>query len=914
MTKFATEGTGWLKVQITTGQDAVPLGNVNIKLLPSGGTEPIYEGVTDETGVLEGMPLACPPRALSLEPDPSQLPYGVYDLTAALEGYSTLRMYNFEVLDGEVTFAQQNMEPINETTTGSPVQPQEDIVDTPPHGLYGQGGSGPAPETPQIAEPVMAYESASPTAAVALLAYQEVAIPDTITVHLGSPSSNAKNVTVTFRDYIKNVASSEIYPTWPEEALRANMHAEISLALNRVYTEWYRSKGYPFDITNSTSYDQYYVHGRTIFDPMNRICDDIFNTYVRKLGTVNPYYTEYCDGKSVTCKGMKQWGTVTQAQSGKNALEILKYYYGNDIEIIRTNNIRNTPESYPGTPLREGSSGVEVKVIQRQLNRVAKDYPSFGTTNVDGVFGPATTSQVKKFQKQFNLTADGIVGRNTWYKISYIYVAVKKLAELGSEGEKPTGDFVEGEYSNSALYVGSRGNSVFQIQFFLNEVASATPEIPGLAVDGIFGSGTQTSVKAFQTKYELSVDGVIGRNTWDAIYLQYSSLILDEIPYISAPGQYAGEVLKLGSRGNTVKRLQFALNMISRYNSSIPSIAMDGIFGAGTERCVRAAQSYYGLPVDGIVGKVTWDKGFEVYTDLVGNIIANTAIPGTYPGAPLMLGSQGLPVKEMQYYLYLLSAYYGALPTIAYDGVFGKATQEAVKIWQKLIGLPVDGIVGQQTWTSLYTQITVLHIIDGSISGLFVKPYPGSPLLLGMDGTAVQFVQFMLTYIKPFYSGLLPNTPLTGVYDVATENAVKNFQTEFKKPVTGVVDAATWDALLTIYFSCASKSYGPSQIPEGEYGGYVLVQGSTGLQVYRLQTYLNNIGARYDTIDYATPDGILGPETMKVVNQFQKEFGIEVLPYVDRLTWDAIYSNYQNGASSPQFQAVLKRKRKLSLF
>lgn len=913
MTKFATEGTGWLKVQITTGQDAVPLGNVKVQVLPSGGTEPIYEGYTDETGVFEGMALPCPPRSLSLEPDPGQMPYGVYDLTAELAGYSTLRMYNFEVLDGEVTFAQQNMEPINETTTGSPVQPQEDVVDTPPHGLYGdQGGSGPAPETPVLVVPEQT--GVSPTASVKLLAYQEVSIPDTITVHLGSPSSNAKNVTVTFRDYIKNVASSEVYPTWPEEALRANMHAQISLALNRIYTEWYRSKGYPFDITNSTSYDQYYVHGRVIFDPMNRICDDIFNTYVRKTGTVNPYYTEYCDGKSVTCKGMKQWGTVTQAQSGKNALEILQYYYGSNIEIIRTNNIKNTPESYPGTPLREGSTGVQVKVIQRQLNRIAKDYPSFGTTNVDGVYGPATTEQVKKFQKQFNQTADGIVGRNTWYKISYIYVAVKKLAELGSEGEQPTGDFVEGQYSDAALYLGSRGNSVFEMQFFLNEVAGATPEIPTLAVDGIFGSGTQASVKAFQTKYGLTVDGVVGEKTWDAIFLQYSSLVVDETPFITSPGQYAGEVLKLGSRSNTVKRMQFALNMTGRYNSSIPAIAMDGIFGAGTERCVRTFQSYYGLPVDGIVGEVTWGKIYEVYTDLDNTIIANTAIPGTYPGTPLVLGSQGLPVKEMQYYINLLSAYYSTLPAIGYDGVYGKETQEAVKIWQKIIGLPVDGVVGQQTWVSLYTQITVIHIIDGSVSGLFVKPYPGSPLLLGMDGTAVQFVQFMLTYIKPFYSGLLPNTPLNGVFDQATENAVKNFQSEFKKTVTGTVDASTWDAMLTIYFSCAAKSYGPSQIPEGEYGGYVLVPGSTGLQVYRLQTYLNNIGARYDTIDYATPDGIFGSETLKVVNQFQKQFGLEVLSYVDRLTWDAIYSNYQNGAASPQFQAVLQRKKKRSLF
>lgn len=207
---------------------------------------------------------------------------------------------------------------------------------------------------------------------------------------------------------------------WPEQALRANIHCQISLALNRIYTEWYPSKGYSFNITNSTSYDQYYVHGRTVFDVMVRLTDDIFNTYIRKTGTVNPYYAEYCDGKSVTCPGLKQWGTVTLANQGRSALSILKYYYGRNIEIIRTNNIQSIPQSYPGSPLRQGSTGAAVFTLQRQLNRITKDYPFLGLLTVDGIFGRKMTETVKKFQKQFNLTADGVVGRSTWYKISYI--------------------------------------------------------------------------------------------------------------------------------------------------------------------------------------------------------------------------------------------------------------------------------------------------------------------------------------------------------------------------------------------------------------------------------------------------------------------------------------------------------------
>ena len=285
---------------------------------------------------------------------------------------------------------------------------------------------------------------------------------------------------------------------WPEQALRANIHCQISLALNRIYTEWYPSKGYSFNITNSTSYDQYYVHGRTVFDVMVRLTDDIFNTYIRKTGTVNPYYAEYCDGKSVTCPGLKQWGTVTLANQGRNALSILKYYYGNNIEIIRTNNIQSIPQSYPGSPLRQGSTGAPVFTLQRQLNRITKDYPFLGLLTVDGIFGRKMTETVKKFQKQFNLTADGVVGRSTWYKISYIYVSVKDLAELTSEGETFSGTLPDGpwNFGSSVLKQGSTGSEVEQVQFWLSTLAQYESRIPSVTVDGIYGSGTAAAVRA----------------------------------------------------------------------------------------------------------------------------------------------------------------------------------------------------------------------------------------------------------------------------------------------------------------------------------------------------------------------------------------------------------------------------------
>ena len=223
--------------------------------------------------------------------------------------------------------------------------------------------------------------------------------------------------------------------SWPEEALRANIIAQVSLALNRIWTEWYPSRGYSFNITGSPGYDQAYVNGRTVFAVMERLTAELFNTFVQRSGDAEPYFTEYCDGKTVTCPGMKQWGTVDRAREGMNALQILRYYYGNRVQLVTTDNIAAIPSSYPGSPLRRGSTGTNVRILQKQLSRIAKDYPSFGKPAVTGTFDEATENSVKKFQKQFSLTADGVVGRATWNKVSFIYVSVKGLAELTSEGE-----------------------------------------------------------------------------------------------------------------------------------------------------------------------------------------------------------------------------------------------------------------------------------------------------------------------------------------------------------------------------------------------------------------------------------------------------------------------------------------------
>ena len=260
-------------------------------------------------------------------------------------------------------------------------------------------------------------------------------IPETITVHLGLPNTAAENVTVSFPDYVKNVASSEIYPTWDESALRANILAIMSYALNRVYTEFYRSRGYDFDITNTTARDQAFVNGRSYFENISRLVDEMIGSYIRRTGTVEPLAAKFCNGTTSTCDGLSQWGSEALAQEGLDSVEILRFYYGDDIEIVTNAPMAGITESYPGIPLRVGSRGPDVTVVQTSLNRIGQNYPAIPKVSpVDGIFGPQTEAAVKAFQQIFSLDPDGIVGRASWYQIVRVYVAVLKLAELSPRG------------------------------------------------------------------------------------------------------------------------------------------------------------------------------------------------------------------------------------------------------------------------------------------------------------------------------------------------------------------------------------------------------------------------------------------------------------------------------------------------
>lgn len=442
-------------------------------------------------------------------------------------------------------------------------------------------------------------------------------IPENITVHLGSPDSAAPNVTVPFADYIKNVASSEIYPTWPESAIRANILAEISYALNRVYTEYYRSRGYDFDITNSTALDQSYVEGRDIFDNISRIVDEIFSTYISRQGSVEPLFAAYCDGDKVICEGLSQWGSVALANQGLSPYEILQNYYGEDINLITDAAVEGAAESYPGRTLRLGSEGNDVLFIQRRLNRIAQNYPSIPRiTNPIGIFNTQTDDAVREFQRIFELTPDGVVGRATWYKILRIYNAVKKLSDLQSEGVSLA---EVTKYFDETLAVGSTGQGVRELQYLLNLVSEFVNTVPSVTIDGIFGENTAAAVRAYQSVAELPVTGVVEVDTWESLYRAYQGIlaILPE-DYGGVIEPYPGYPLTRGQRGEDVRLLQNYLNLISDIYTEIPKIAADGDFGPSTEAAVKAYQQIFGIPVTGVVGAGTWESIANTYSSLKG--------------------------------------------------------------------------------------------------------------------------------------------------------------------------------------------------------------------------------------------------------------------------------------------------------
>ena len=444
----------------------------------------------------------------------------------------------------------------------------------------------------------------------------EVVIPETITVHLGRPNTPAENVTVPFTEYIKNVASNEIYPTWPESAIRANIMAQISFALNRIYTEYYRSRGYDFDITDNTAIDQNFVYNGEVFDNISEIVDEIFNNYLVRTGSVEPLYAQFCDGYQTQCNGLSQWGSVELANRGYSPLDILKYYYGDNISVVYNAPVGGNTQSYSGVALRRGSFGDDVLEIKRELNRISQNYPAIPKiNNLTGVYDLETEEAVKVFQQIFDLDVDGIVGKATWYKIKMIFASVKRLSEITSEGL--TLSEVEKRYTRQ-LQFGDKGVDVEALQYFLAFLGYFYPELPPIPITGYFDELTRDAVYSFQNAYGLPITGIVDKNLFDLIVSAYQSVVSD-LPanYQSAIGEpYPGRFIVEGDKGESVRIIQQGLNAAAAIYPQIPTVTVDGMFGPRTKEAVIALQGVLGIEQNGAVGPVEWSELVTIKNNL----------------------------------------------------------------------------------------------------------------------------------------------------------------------------------------------------------------------------------------------------------------------------------------------------------
>ncbi len=439
-------------------------------------------------------------------------------------------------------------------------------------------------------------------------------IPETITVHLGYPDVDAPNVTIVFPAYIKNVASSEIFPTWPESALRANIYAITSFALNRIYTEWYRSRGYDFDITATTQFDQMFINGREYFENISYLVDELFNDYVRRQGCVEPLFTAFCNGTTSTCQGLSQWGTVTLANRGFTPYEILQYYYGDNIDIVKNAPVKTNMPSFGGLDLTIGSADNDVKTVQVYLNRISGNYPAIPKIpRADGIFDEATAAAVRKFQQVFGLEPTGIVDASTWYRMTYIYTSVKKIAELDSEGvrlEEIAPVF------NEDLKIGMQSIEVSVLQYYLAVIGAYYEAVTPVEITGYFGEKTERSLKSFQRVFGLPQTGEADRATRNDLYRAYQGIADAVKPQYTAVALYPGTVLREGVSADSVRIIQEYLTYINRSYPNIPAVSNTGYFGPLTKQSVTAFQRQFGIDPTGIVGAVTWDRIAGVYSDL----------------------------------------------------------------------------------------------------------------------------------------------------------------------------------------------------------------------------------------------------------------------------------------------------------
>jgi peptidoglycan hydrolase-like protein with peptidoglycan-binding domain len=486
---------------------------------------------------------------------------------------------------------------------------------------------------------------------------------------------------------------------------------------------------------------------------------------------------------------MSQWGSQHMALQGATPIQILRHYYPNDVQLVESTNFKQqSTSSYPGTALRQGSSGASVRMMQIYLNRISGNFwiPPIGT--IDGIFGPRMRETVVAFQRQFNLTPDGVIGRSTWYEIIRVYVAVRQLAELTSEGQRIG---ISLPVPTQTINMGDRGELVVLLQFLLNMASEFYEDIPWVIENGIFRTDTQVSVVAFQKKYGLTPDGVVGPATWRELYEVYDEITnsISQTPFPPGGTPFPGTPLQVGSTGENVFLIQTYLRAIHGRFPNIPLIAADGVFGPRTEAAVIAFQREFGLAPDGVVGSATWSRINEVFASFINGGTPprppGVTVPGPYPGTALRVGSRGNDVVTVQRALNDIAARFPAIPALNPDGSFGPLTQASVMAFQRIFGLNPDGVVGPLTWGML------VRVLSNWSNVPSPPPYPGELIRVGSRGNNVMTVQRQLNAISSRFPSVA-TLNVDGVFGPRTEASVIAFQRAVGIADNGIVGPITW--------------------------------------------------------------------------------------------------------------------------
>ena len=765
----------------------------------------------------------------------------------------------------------------------------------------------------------------------------DVYIPEFITVHIGGLNEKGEVLSIPFIDYIKNVCCSSIYPTWREEAIKANVYAITSFTLNRIYTDWYRSKGYGFEITSDSKIDQMYVKGRTLFRNICDIVDENFNKCIKIEGFKQPLLAKCCN-KINGERELSRWGSLDLAEEGLDALEILKKYYGDNIRIVDINNINGIIKPISNKQLTIGSQGNDVKFIQKALNLIGKKY--LGITPIlkeDGKFGSRTQIAVKDFQNIFNLKPDGIVGNKTWNKISLVYALTKKIDNLDDELE-------EISFNSLPLKLGDKGYAVEDIQESLNEIFESYPMYKKIKEDGYYGEETKKAVEKFQRRFGLVVDGIVGRATIDRIEYVLENIenledfIEDRITHLREKenkeirtiiNEKLIKPLKLGDEGSIVRKIQESLNDIFKPFKFIEKLIEDGEFGEKTKKAVEFFQRKFGLIVDGIVGSNTFER-IKYILKNIDNLIDFIKIQLTNDKNEMKFGDQGDNVKKIQEYLNIINKTYNMFAKLIEDGYFGEKTKEAVEKFQREFNLFIDGIVGEETLDKIKYILNNLSKLDNyienqmeienNIRAITDQQQIIVPIKIGDTGENVKKLQKALNNLSVYY-GFLGNILEDGIYGSNTENSVCKFQKKFGIPVDGIFGEMSLNKLNSLNKALEelkldetifkfkldnnkivrNKTNFKDMIFKSEYSmrypNINIEFGCTNGYVTLAQKYLNLLKENYrywfSNKEELLEDGKFGRKTLNDINDFQKEFNFNKSEKIDEDTWNKLVIEYE---------------------